>query len=336
VALAAGVTKGTVSRALRGKAGISEKTRDRVMAAASKLKYRRSTDYQRRGRTHVGQIGFLVIDPSASLKSLLVDGKFEPYLFPMIEGCMAEAVQRSESVSVSHVIWEDLAAGRMPAALSRQHVDGLIVRGFIDDQVANWLGQLHLQVVLVDCDQHLPDFSHVRIEHVRAMDGVVEHLVSKGCDKIATICGSLDHLNGQERLAGLRVAMSRRGLALAEHAIAVGRHGFTPDEGREGVAELLDAAVPFDALVCQSDLIARGALEQLRKRGLRVPADVRVVGFDDVIEARFYDPPLTTVRVPTYGMGQAAADLLYEEMDRGNSKRQSILIETELVERQST
>ncbi|MFA9479985.1 LacI family DNA-binding transcriptional regulator [Phycisphaerales bacterium AB-hyl4] len=334
VAEAAGVTKGTVSKVLRGGDGFSDETRRRVMAAVQNFQYRRSTEQQRRGRVHIGQIGFMAVGPGPA-STLIAGNVGAGYLLSMFEGCTAEAVERGESISLCRMTWDELAQGKIPAAVARNNVDGIVVRGAIDDKVASWLASLRVPVVLADCDRHLTQFSHVRIEHVRTMSKVVDHLTARGGQQFAVIAGDMDHLNAQERLAGLQVALTRRGLSFGPDAI-VSSSDWGPDDGRRGVRTLIERGVKFDALVCQNDGIAMGALAELKQRGVAVPDEVRVVGYDDFPFAATLDPPLTSVGNFTFRLGQAAAGLLYDEIRLGKSERKQVVIEGEVISRKST
>lgn len=332
VARLAGVAKSTVSKVLRAKTGVSVEKRKKVLSVVNRLDYRPCTDYQRRGRVHMGHIGFVTIAPKKP--PLIANDPGAPYLFGMFEGATAVAAERSESISLSRMTWQDVSEHRFPTVINRKHIDGLIIRGWFNDEVVAWVEELSLPVVLLDCDRHVACHSHIRIEHTRTMDEVVQHLLDRGATKFATITGDMNHQNAQERLAGLQMALNRRGIPLDSQAIMQG--DFDADTARLRTTELLKRGVEFDALVCQCDGIAHGAMDVLKSKGIRIPDDVRVVGFDNFPFSQTLDPPITTVTTPILRMGEAAARLLYEEIELGQSKRSYVMIEGELIIRSST
>ena len=308
VADAAGVSKATVSLVLRNEGGISPPTRERVLAAARKLNYRLLSLRGRSAGSDFGQIAlfFLSEDPPR------MNGQAgASYLHAMIEGCLDEAQRLGRSVVTCTATFDQVRAGNLPVALHRGHLDGLLFRGWFLPEIEKVFGELGLPLVLVDSDRRVQERPQVQIDNIQAMRDLVEHLLARGARRLATITGDMDHLNAQERLAGLQLAARMHGLALPEENIALD-HGFSEDSGRHGAAELLRRGCAFDALVCQNDLIAAGALEALRGAGRRVPEDVRLTGFDNMDLAERLPVPLTSVDSDTYLLGQTGARLLAE------------------------
>jgi LacI family transcriptional regulator len=119
----------------------------------------------------------------------------------------------------------------------------------------------------------------------------------------------MEHLNAQERLAGLQISLVRRGLSLDPQNI-VTQHGFNDESGRRGVKVLIDRHREIDALVCQNDLIAVGAMESLQAAGINVPGDIRVTGFDNMEFNSTLVASLTTIDSHPFEIGQLGAQLL--------------------------
>lgn len=166
------------------------------------------------------------------------------------------------------------------------------------------------------------------------MDLVVEHLIKQGCRRFATITGDLNHRNAQERLAGLQMALTRRGILLPSEGIVV-ESDFIDENGRRGVRKLMERGYRFDALVCQFDLMAYGAIEQLISDGIKIPDDVRVTGFDNEGFGNRISVPLTTVETNSFQIGRMGAKLLLDKKKGVNKDILNIQTDVSLVVRSS-
>ena len=332
VAEAAGVTATTVSMVMRNKPGISAPTRDRVLAAARELGYQPSATRQTRSPAYFGQVGLL-----------LVSGQLPPtddepggsYVGGMLEGCMAEAERLGSSLGVSRLTFEQIHDGQLPQAMARGQLDGVMVRGWILPELSQLLENTGLPAVFLDCDRHIDDATQVQIGNLRGMSQLVDHLVGAGARNVATITGDMDHLNAQERLAGLRMALERHGLALDQSRL-VYEKGFLEASGERGAETLLSRGVSFDTLVCQNDLIAHGAMVALKQHGVNVPEDVRVTGFDNMRFARNAAIPLTTVDPQPRHLGEVATQLLMERIQDPDRRPLHVRIPAHVLVRRST
>jgi LacI family transcriptional regulator len=161
----------------------------------------------------------------------------------------------------------------------------------------------------------------------------VEHLVSRGHKQIAHLAGPLDVSTGHARHEGFLAAM--RDAGLEPSLIKVGR-AFTEPEGARLCEELLDADAPFTAIVAGNDLMALGCYDVFAARGIDCPGEVSVVGFNDMPFADRFSPPLTTIRIPHYEIGVAAADLLMELLRETGDGPREIVLPAHLIVRGST
>jgi LacI family transcriptional regulator len=219
------------------------------------------------------------------------------------------------------------------ALLRAQHADGLVVSGpRVDDPSLAELVRDGFPIVLQGA---LPDVSapSVDVDNVAGARGAVEHLISLGHRRIACITNApLVYTAAQERLDGYRLALEAADLDASLELVAEG--AFDAPSGHAAMAQLL-ARTAFDAAFVASDVVALGAIGALREAGRRVPDDVSIVGFDDIPLAAYFDPPLTTVRLPAYELGHAAGRALLERIaDREIPPR--TLLPTELIVRSST
>ncbi len=161
----------------------------------------------------------------------------------------------------------------------------------------------------------------------------VRHLLGRGRTRIATITGPLDMDVARSRLAGWRAAHQEAGLSPSELLIEEG--DFTEESGGRAMRSLLERIPDLDAVFAASDLMAVGALAELRRQKRRIPDDVAVVGFEDSILARHTNPPLTTVRQPVEEVGRTMARIL-TDITLHDADRQHMTLPTELVVRESS
>jgi LacI family transcriptional regulator len=159
----------------------------------------------------------------------------------------------------------------------------------------------------------------------------VTHLLRLGRTRVATITGPQNMIAGADRLAGYTAALRGRGCIPDPSLIVDG--GFNETGGYRAMQQLLPLRP--DAVFAASDIMAIGALRALREAGVRVPEDVAVVGFDDLPQAAHTDPPLTTVRQPTYRLGTMTVDSLLDLIEYPDSSPRRIVLPTELVVRAS-
>ncbi|MGG7614223.1 LacI family DNA-binding transcriptional regulator, partial [Streptomyces sp. ZG43] len=162
----------------------------------------------------------------------------------------------------------------------------------------------------------------------------VAHLVARGRRRVATISGPLDMDVSRSRLDGWRDALRAEGVEAAETLVASA--DFTEAGGEAAMRSLLEREPGLDAVFAASDVMAAGALVELRRQGRRVPDDVALIGFDDSVIARHSNPPLTSVRQPVEAIGRTMARILLTEIDDPGQPRQHVVLPTELVVRESS
>jgi LacI family transcriptional regulator len=179
-----------------------------------------------------------------------------------------------------------------------------------------------------------PDIAAVSAAHVSGARAVADHLIGHGHRDIGVIAGPEEWLASDARLAGHRAALAQAGVLLTADRL---RHiEPTTAEGRRAAADLLDGTPRPTAIVCFNDKVAVGTLQAARERGLRVPEDLSIAGFDDIDLSQATDPPLTTVRQPLQEMGRIAVTHLMRVLDGHQPEALHIELATTLVVREST
>ncbi|MBO8127131.1 MAG: LacI family DNA-binding transcriptional regulator [Firmicutes bacterium] len=325
VAKLAGVSVSTVSRVLNSSGYVSAKTRKLVMDAVAKLDFRPN---------HVARS--LVHRESKTL-GLIVPDIANPY-FP----ALARSVEDAASAAGYVVILcnsgnMEESETRYLSWLRQRMVDGVLLAS-TNQVTPERLGQ-DWPVVLLDRDLEGLNVDSVRVNNFLGAQEAVLHLVALGHRKIAHLAGPENVTTAKERVAGFRAALALAGINPDDQQVI---HGpFSYEFGQAGMAQLLSAGEVPTAVFCANDMIALGALKTCRERGVNVPLEVSICGFDDIFLAEHTDPPLTTVRQPIYEMGQAAVQMLLSRIKERSQKTPSgkpapyrgetILLEPQLV-----
>lgn len=326
VAEHAGVSVKTVSNVVHGHPSVSRTMRARVQSSIEALGYlpNMSARSLRTGRS--GLIG------------LAIPGLADPYFSRVAEAVIDAAARRGISVLVEQTTGDptregDVLLGRRPTI-----VDGLIFSPISITQQA--LDEASPAVPLILLGEHLmvSQRTRVAVDNVAASVDAVTHLLSTGRSAVAAVGAKRGSTaaTAEVRLAGYRRAHGERGLTV-DPALEVATAHFSRAAGAEAVDRLLDAGTPFDALFCFNDLLALGAIEALQQRGHAVPADVAVMGFDDIDEGRHTSPDLTTVAADMRVLADAAVDSLVRRLDDPSTPEgDSIVVPHRIVIRGST
>ncbi len=210
----------------------------------------------------------------------------------------------------------------------------LLVSVHEHDPLPGLLENMGLPTVLAGRRAHGEPLSHVRADNEGGAAAAVAHLVARGRRRVATISGPLDMDVSRSRLDGWRDALRGEGVEAAETLVASA--DFTEAGGEAAMRSLLEREPGLDAVFAASDVMAAGALVELRRQGRRVPDDVALIGFDDSVVARHSNPPLTSVRQPVEAIGRTMARILLAEIDDPGQPRQHVVLPTELVVRTSS
>jgi DNA-binding LacI/PurR family transcriptional regulator len=328
VAAVAGVSKSTVSRVINGSPAVSPAARDVVHAAIARTGYRPNRAARNLVTRRNGSIGLIVSEPEGRVFS-------DPFFASMVHG-VTDIVAERDIQLVLVLAKDERAQEQVLDYLRDGHLDGaLLISSHARDPLPRVLIEEGLPAALSARPATPMAISYVDVDSVAGARLAVAHLVDRGRRRIATIAGPQDMPAGQDRLAGYRLAMAGARLPVREEFVSIGR--FTRSSGAEAMEALLAAADdPPDGVFVASDLMALGALAVLAERGLRVPQDVAVVGFDDSVVALEARPPLTTVHQPVEEMARALTLTLLARIATPDGPVTSQIFPPRLVIRDST
>jgi LacI family transcriptional regulator len=321
VAERARVSAATVSRVLNGLDGVNEELALRVREAAAELGYR-PDEIARSLRTQRSMTWAVIItDIQNSFYTSVVRGIED---VGRSRGYSVMLCNTDESLEKESEYLAVVAAARVagvvisPASWDESDIGTLVDRG--------------TPVVAIDRRISHQEVDTVLVDNADGARKATEHLVSIGRRRIACITGSLHTTTGRERLLGYRQSLEAHGMY---DESLVRESDFKEEGGHASAMDLMDLETPPDAMFVANNLMTLGALEAIKARGLRVPDDVALVGFDDEPWAEFTQPSLTVVAQPTYELGRQAADLLLARIDGETSAAREVILRTELRVRES-
>jgi LacI family transcriptional regulator, galactose operon repressor len=326
VARRAGVSTSTVSHVLNNTRFVSDELRERVMAAMRELDY-----------TPNAAARMLTLKRSHTI-GLIVSDIQNPFFASVARGVEDVAQEQGYTVVLCN---SDENADREQACLSAletRAVDGVLLAsaGVADDHLSR-LVRAGYPIVLVDRD--LPDLGApaILLDNEGAACEAVKHLIAGGHRRIAMISGRASISTTTERITGYRRALQQADLELDERLLVSGAS--TSEGGVAAANALLDVVPPPTAIFSGNNLMSIGALQAIANRGLSVPSDVALVGFDDFPYpwSDAFRPHLTTVAQPTYELGRRAAEILVEQLRGAKPKpAERVVMQGELVVRESS
>lgn len=334
LAQAAGVSKSTVSRALRGDATIGVQTRERIQQLAVTLNYAPNASARRLNRNSTEVLAF------ASVAFSRGGDAGDPFLIELLSSIMREASVSGLDLLLVQPAPElsDLSAYRRIVAGS--YADGLILTDLaLDDPRVGYL-----------CDQQFPHvlfgrpspnleeaqaypYPWVEVDNRAGARLGVEHLLSLGHTRIGFLGFDTIYNWQQDRVAGYRDALEAAGVAVDPALIAVG--GYTQDDGQRLTRQLLEHGQPPTAIFAISDVIAVGAMRAARDFGLSVGREFPIIGFDGLGIGTYVTPTLTSLRQPVAEVGRLLVQL-FVALQRDPESPRHVLLEPELVVRAST
>ena len=308
VAKLADVSIATVSRCINNPEKVTEKTRLKVQAAIQETGYSPNTLAQsfRRGRTNM----VMVVLPSVG----------DPFFTAVMRGIRAAAKSKGYSVLIEETQLNTMTADELGAMLVSNQMDGIILLASVSPfgtEISSKKSKRRLPIV-IGCETVSPDladFPSVHIDNIAAAKEATNYLVSQSHERIAMICGQESSLLTKDREFGYRAAMKQAKLAIEDGWVVDG--DLTIIGARKATRNLMNHAKRPTAIFCANDEMAIGCLHEVKSAGLDVPADISIVGFDDIRYAEVTDPPLTTIGQPAEEIGERVMYRLCRRIDAG-------------------
>lgn len=314
-----GLSTATVSRVLNNSPHVSPATRDRVMQAMQSLGY--VPHHAARSLAGQKQDMLGVVFPEIS----------SGFWSEVLRGLNAAAGERGYHLLTAFSHGGPDERNLVMRLLGEGRIDALIVMNLrLGEALAEEAKAFATPVVLIDRPIVGPNLSAVTIDNIAGAHAAMAHLYAHGHRDVLIFSGDAETFDSRQRLLGCQRAAAQAGVAWRDDLVLPG--AFTEESGRELMGRRLAQGAPPSAVFCFNDNLALGAMEALQDRGLRVPEDVAIVGFDDIVSARHVG--LTTVHVPLHDLGRAAADAAFHAIAGDDYDRHTILA-TRLVVRRT-
>ena len=301
VAREAGVSIATVSRVLNDIDVVNEDTKKKVLDAIKKLGYRPNIVARSLKTQRTKTVGILVPDISSGFYPEIVRGA-EDYL----------------------------------RVLKEKMVDGVIyMSSCLEEETLDIINELDLKTVLAESRDKEGRLPSVIIDNVEAAYNATKSLIDKGLKNIAFVGFNKGSVNAWgDRQVGYEKALEENGLKVDEDL------EFFKDlkvkSGYKAVEKFIESGKKFDGVVCSSDEIAMGVINALREKGIRVPEDVSVIGFNDNAVASYFYPKITTVKQPSYDMGSVAMRMLIKMLNNKPLEQDQYVLDYKIINREST
>ncbi|WP_435102499.1 LacI family DNA-binding transcriptional regulator [Arhodomonas sp. AD133] len=324
VAEAAGVSTTTVSHVINGTRRVSPATRERVRNAVARLGYRPDSIAQALKANRSRTIGMIVTSTN------------NPFFAGVIRGVEDGCFARGYSLVLCNADDVDDKQLAYLQTLRDKRIDGLVV--MTSRNGPRFLDTLRdayrVPTVFMDAAPGAEEDTAVVNDDSRAGGRIgIEFLVGRGFRDIAVLTGPHDHPRSRERLAGAEAALAEAGVALPDERVLA--TDLLMASGHRAMTHLLGSAGRPEAVFAFNDLAAIGAIRAAADQGLAVPTDISVIGYDDVEISRYLTPALTTVRQPIPALGQTAATVLLDRLDKGTPLPAQTRLAPELVIRDS-
>ena len=324
IATIAGVSKATVSRVMNGTAPVAKETKRRVEAAISKSNYQPNVNARKLAGGSGGSIA-LVLEESTEEFFL------NPFWKSVVEGFISQAAG-SHLHPVLFFHSKESSDQELVTALTRGNYDAIAIFGWHRDiKILEKYIPDKMRIVFGGKQGESTRFSYVGVDNVKGGYLATKHLVEIGCREILTITGDLTVESSRERLEGYKRALKDSGIPFRKSLVLEGN--FTQKSAESALKEYLRKTINFDAIFAANDLMARGAYLVLKEAGLKVPQEVKLIGFDGSEVARSHQPPLSTVGQPSHELGVKVAEQLMAPLSQN---LESIELDLELVLRESS
>lgn len=324
VAKRAGVSTTTVSHVINKTRFVSEQTREAVWAAIKELHYSPSAVARSLKVNHTKTIGLLATSSEA------------PYFAEIIEAVENRCFAKGYTLILGNAHNDLVKQQAYLSMMAQKRVDGLLVMcsEYPDSLIAILEENRNIPMVVMDWSESRGDFTDTVLDN--AFEGgylAGRYLIERGHRDIGAIPGQLERNTGGGRHAGFLKALNEAGIVMRDEWLVQG--DFEPESGYRAMQQILGQKHRPTAVFCGGDVMAMGAICAADEMGLRVPQDISVIGYDNVRNARYFTPALTTVHQPKEQLGETAFDMLLDRITSKREEQQTIEVHPALIERRS-
>lgn len=326
IARMAGVSKATVSRVINNKSeGVGPETRKRVSAILAQINYDTAISISDRTGIRSHTIGLILPDIT------------NPFFSELAREISSSAMEYGYAVILGNTGFSAEAEGKFITAMIAKKIDGMILVSSIlqSTEAHKMLEKYHVPVLLLDRDvDGMKKNAMVLADNRRASYLCSELLIRNGSSKIAYITGSATTSTAAERLEGYKSALKHYQIPYSDNLIQQG--DYTLESGYNALLNLERAGIKYSAILSANDLMALGAMKALSELGKKIPEEIEIIGYDNIVYGQYTDPPLTTVQQPTTEMGRKSVDLIIRAIEETLKSVECIRLQPRLLRRKTT
>jgi LacI family transcriptional regulator len=323
VAKRAGVSPMSVSRAINNKRGISDETRAKIFEAIKELNYYPNIMGQGLTGSKISIIGFMTPIGTEIITE-------NPYYSGLLVGIEKACIKNRFDMLISTSKPGEKEFDYIGLFYQRK-IDGMIIAApNVKDQQITEIGEKNIPCVIIGERPDKQKISYVDTDNKKGGFMAVEHLVKNGHRKIGFLKGLMRTKNASDRIDGFMDGMEHFGIPVNKSWIYEGDLSF--ESGTKALDNLLSAGDLPTALICTNDVMAIALFLRAKERGIDIPGQLSIIGFDGIPQAKFMQPPLTTFRQPLNEMGHAAAEILFRKVNKLDQPQEMQIYPLELVE----
>lgn len=302
VARKARVSTATVSRTINGSANVSPVTAERVRRAIDSLGFYPNTNARALGSGR------------SSLYGLIISDITNPFFPELVRAFEDVAVEHGQEVLIANTNYDPARMETCVRRMLQRKVDGVaIMTSEMDDRLIEVFSRRHIPLVFLDTGAPGPGVSSVRIDYPTGVTYAIDHLTGLGHRNIAFISGPLSLNSARTRLVAFNAMLAQHNLIPDQRMIQEGNHRV--DGGHHAMERILGSGQKPTAVLCSNDLTAIGAMGAVYERGLRVPEDISIVGYDGIQLSAYTHPSLTTLSVPRVELANTAFRSIFNNRD---------------------
>jgi len=322
VAERAEVSVNTASRAINNKPDINEETKKRVLQIAKELGYIRNAAAVALRTKKTGTIGVVIADNR------------NPFYAEVLNGMEEAAREKNYHIILANTQRDYRKEEEAINLLLAKRVDGLLITPVQDrdDDIKNLI-TANIPFVVVGRDFENIEVDAIYNDEVKGGFLATEYLIKKGHKRIALIDGFLYKSPAKGRLEGYKKALNKYRISLDESLISVG--DINIEDGHERTKQMLEKDLNFTAIFVYNDMMAFGAMQAIKEKGLRIPEDIGLVGYDDIPFSSLISPPLTTIRLKKQGLGAESVKLLLSRINGKHKNAIKRMLDVELIARET-
>jgi len=322
VAERAGVSVNTASRAINNKLDINKETKKRILKVAQELGYVRNDTAVALRTKKTGTIGVVIADNR------------NPFYAEVLNGMEVAARGKNYHIILANTQRDYRKEEEAINLLLAKRVDGLLITPVQDrdDDIKNLI-EANIPFVVVGRDFENIEVDAVYNDEVKGGFLATEYLIKKGHKKIALINGFLYKSPAKGRLEGYKKALNKYRIPLDNSLISVG--DINIEDGYERTKQMLEKILDFTAIFAYNDMMAFGSMQAIKEKGLRIPEDIGLIGYDDILFSSLISPALTTIRLKKQELGVKSVKLLFSRINGNRKKTKKVMLGVELVVRET-